>query len=66
VDPLTWSILVCAVSFSAGAATVHWWHRRERRLARQFIHAKCVTAAVDLHKHVPYEIWEAVAPHERD
>jgi hypothetical protein len=56
VDPLTWSILVCAVSFSAGAATVHWWHRRERRLARQFIHAKCVTAAVDLHKHVPYEI----------
>lgn len=59
-------ILLMAVVYLLGASITYAWGSRDRRLAKQFIAAKKVVARVDLYKAVPFEIWEAMAPHERD
>jgi hypothetical protein len=59
-------ILLMAVVYLLGAGITYGWGSRDRRLAKQFIRAKIVVAHVDEFETVPYEIWEAVAPHERD
>jgi hypothetical protein len=59
-------ILAMFVVYMLGAIITYTWGSRDRRLAKQFIRAKIVVANVDLWKTVPIEIWEAVAPHERD
>ena len=59
-------ILALVLMVLTGCGYTWAWGSRDRRLAKQFIRAKIVVAHVDEFKTVPYEIWEAVAPHERD
>jgi hypothetical protein len=59
-------VLTLVLNLLLGFGFAWGWGSRDRELAKQFIRAKIVVAHVDEFKTVPYEIWEAVAPHERD